>query len=89
VPTNYALLGNYPNPFNPQTTIRFGLPEAADVSLIVYDMLGREVKVLVHGTVTAGMHEARFDASSLPSGSYIYQFTTPESRISRVLLLSR
>lgn len=64
--------GNYPNPFNPSTTIRFGLPEAADVRLVVYDALGRRVRVLVDGMQPAGWHDVRFEAAHLPIGVYFY-----------------
>src|SRR5690606_20863138 len=70
VPT---LEGNYPNPFNPRTTIRFALPAATPVTLTVYDALGRQLDVLVHGTLLAGQHEVAFDASALPSGVYLYR----------------
>ncbi len=62
---------NFPNPFNPSTTIRFSVPERSAVTLKVNDMLGREVASLVSGTVEAGVHQAVFEAASLPSGSYI------------------
>ncbi len=62
---------NYPNPFNPATTIRYSVPERSAVILSVTDMLGREVAVLVNGTVDPGVHIASFDAGSLPSGNYI------------------
>jgi hypothetical protein len=86
-PTEVVLEGNYPNPFNPQTTIRFGLPEASEVSLVVYDLMGREVQVLVRGTLSAGMHSATFDASNLPSGAYMYRLVTPGQEMSKLMLL--
>lgn len=64
---------SYPNPFTPATTIRFTLPEAADASLVVYDILGREVAMLVDGPMEAGTHAVRFEAGHLPSGTYFYR----------------
>ena len=69
----YALASNYPNPFNPSTEIRFVLPEASAVSLVVYDVMGREVERLLDKTLEAGYHEARWDATGLPSGVYLYR----------------
>jgi len=68
----YALLGNYPNPFNPTTSITFELPTASHVLLSVYDLLGKEVGTLVNGVKESGRHVVSFDASVLPSGIYIY-----------------
>jgi hypothetical protein len=74
LPTEYTLYQNYPNPFNPVTTIKYDLPNASDVSLIIYDILGRKVKELVNTKQQAGRYEVQFDASNLASGVYIYQF---------------
>jgi hypothetical protein len=71
LPTSFDMAQNFPNPFNPTTTIQYALPEAGMVSLVVTDMLGREVATLVNGRVEAGVHTAQFDASSLTSGIYI------------------
>lgn len=84
-----ARMGNYPNPFNPQTTIRFTLPKATNVRLVVYDVLGREVATLVNAWQVAGSHEARFDASQLPSGTYFYQLQTDTNHIVKQMLLVR
>jgi hypothetical protein len=73
VPAQVALEANYPNPFNPQTTIGYVLPQASVVRLVVYDVLGREVTVLVDGTRPAGRQEVTFEAANLPSGVYLYQ----------------
>ena len=70
-PTQYSLQQNYPNPFNPTTIIEFELPKNAKVVLKVYDLLGREVRVLVDEKVEAGFHTAKFDASRLASGVYL------------------
>ena len=72
-PSTFGLAQNYPNPFNPTTNIRFQVPEAADVRLAVYDRLGREVAVILDGRMDAGSHEARFDATGLASGVYLYK----------------
>ena len=76
-PVSYKLEQNYPNPFNPQTTLRFDVPEASVVRLVVYDVLGRQVRVLVDGTREAGTHAVVFEASSLPSGTYLVRPVTP------------
>jgi len=73
LPEAFVLHGAYPNPFNPSTVIGYGLPEGADVVLVVYDVLGREVARLVDGYREAGYHRAVFDASHLPSGVFLYR----------------
>jgi hypothetical protein len=72
-PQEYALIGAFPNPFNPTTKISFSLPEQAKVSLQVYDLQGRTVAVLIDGLRDAGTHEVTFDASNLTSGVYFYR----------------
>lgn len=70
---SYFEAKNYPNPFNPSTTISYTLKENASVRLTVYDRLGREVKVLVDENQGAGTHTVEFNASNLPSGIYFYR----------------
>ena len=89
MPSNYALEASYPNPFNPSTTIRFDLPEQAQVRLVVFDVLGRQISVLLGGTYEAGTHEVVFDASDLPSGMYLYRLETPEGSFVRTMLLAK
>jgi flagellar hook assembly protein FlgD len=89
VPLEYALLQNYPNPFNPATLIRYALPESGPVRLKVYDVLGREVVTLVDTRLAAGWHEARFDASILSSGLYVYRLMTERGTLSRTMHLVR
>lgn len=73
VVTTYALAQNYPNPFNPSTTIQYQIPVSGNVSLKVFDMLGKEVTAPVNGFHAAGPHAVSFDASQLSSGIYFYQ----------------
>ena len=75
VPSEYVLEGNHPNPFNPSTEIRFDLPEPSAVRLVVYDVTGREVARLVDQPMGAGTHAVTWDASGLPSGTYLYRLT--------------
>jgi len=87
IPLQYVLHQNYPNPFNPVTTIRFDLPEDADVQLLVYDVLGREVAELVSGRVLSGFHEVIWDASDVSSGVYLCQLTTLNSVITNKMVV--
>ena len=87
VPEAFTLHQNYRNPFNSETTIRFSMPEASQVKLVVYDVLGRQVRVLVDGTRQAGMHEVVFEASGLPSGTYLYRLETPQGSFAGSMLL--
>jgi len=76
IPQRFSLSQNYPNPFNPITVISFQLPVAGQVSLKIYDMLGREVQTLVNETLKPGTYEASFDGSQLTSGVYFYKLIT-------------
>lgn len=87
LPTDFALEAAFPNPFNPSTTLRFALPEQANVRLVVFDVLGREVERLVDGVQPAGYHEVNFDAGNLPSGTYLYRLETPTGSFTKSLLL--
>ena len=87
VPQAYALYPAYPNPFNPTTTLRFDVASAGDVSLTVYDALGRLVDTLVSGHRAAGTHTVNFEASSLPSGLYVYRLETTQGSASRSMML--
>jgi len=72
---NYRLEQNYPNPFNPSTVISYQLAGQSHVTLRVYDLLGREVAVLVNEVKSAGNYTATFNASNFPSGVYFYRLT--------------
>ncbi|MCF7804157.1 MAG: T9SS type A sorting domain-containing protein [Candidatus Marinimicrobia bacterium] len=76
LPTAYALLANFPNPFNPTTTLRYALSEQSAVSLQVYDLSGRLIQDLVHTDQLAGYHTVEFEGNSLPSGMYLYRMTS-------------
>ena len=87
LPTVFSLGNNYPNPFNPVTIVDFQLPVAAHVKLNVFDILGREVEVLVNEKKDAGAYSVRFDASGLPSGVYFYRMQAGDFSQTRKLLL--
>lgn len=72
-PVKYRLYQNYPNPFNPETTIQFDVSSPTKVVLKVYDLLGREVIILVDALHQPGVYKITFDASNLASGMYFYQ----------------
>jgi len=85
--TTAPVIGNYPNPFNPETTIRYSLPADDNVKLTVFDMLGREVATLVDGFQTAGEHQATWNASQLSSGKYFYRLESGKSVIIKMMTL--
>jgi hypothetical protein len=87
VPWQFGVSQNYPNPFNPSTIIKFELPSASLVSLTVYDILGREVSVLVNEKKDAGTHEMKFDGSGLSSGMYFYRIQAGDFVTTKRLLL--
>jgi len=88
-PIRFVLKQNYPNPFNPSTTIKYELPEAADVKLKVFDLLGREVSVLVNEIRSRGVHEVKFNGNNLASGVYLYRMQAGNYVETRKLLLVR
>jgi uncharacterized lipoprotein YddW (UPF0748 family) len=85
----FELRQNYPNPFNPSTIISFSIPEQSHVSLRVYDMLGREVGVLVDEVKTEGVHSVTFHADDLASGMYIYRLTAGDHNSVKRMVLVR
>jgi hypothetical protein len=89
IPGDISLKQNYPNPFNPSTIIEFTLPQVTDISLKVYDALGREVRELAAGSYAPGTHKLEFNASGLPSGIYIYTLKAGEFKQSKKLLMMK
>jgi len=89
LPARFALLQNYPNPFNPTTVISYQLPVASSVRLVVYDMLGRDVAVLVNEKKEPGNYEVQFDGSGLSSGVYFYRLTAGDFVSTKRMLLIR
>ncbi|MBD3402938.1 T9SS type A sorting domain-containing protein, partial [candidate division GN15 bacterium] len=87
LPTRFDLHQNYPNPFNPSTEISFSVPEACDVTLEVYNVLGRRVISLIDGRMDAGTHTVTWDATELSSGIYLYRLQAGEYRESRKMML--
>jgi len=76
VPTEYILYQNYPNHFNPTTTIEYQIPQLSFVTLTVYDILGIEITTLVNEEKSIGSYEVEFNATEIPSGVYFYQLRT-------------
>jgi hypothetical protein len=87
--SGFALLNNYPNPFNPSTTILYSVPAAGLARLEVYSILGQRVATLVDGTVEAGKHRVQFDASGLASGVYFCRLSAGGRSITRRIALLR
>ena len=88
-PTEVALDQNYPNPFNPETTIGFDLPIEGQVSIVIFDMLGRQVTRLLNEDRGAGHHKIRWNASDMASGTYFYILKAESKDGEMVLLRNR
>jgi len=73
IPTSYSLTNNYPNPFNPNTKIKYSVPQTSNVVIKVFDILGNEIETLVNEQKPIGNYEINFNATNLPSGIYFYQ----------------
>ncbi len=86
-PEEYSLISNYPNPFNASTTITYTLPEAAQVTLDVYNILGQKVSSLVDGYMDAGEHNVVWDAANYSSGAYFYKLTVGEKTFTKRMVL--
>jgi hypothetical protein len=85
---SFNLFNNYPNPFNPVTTIKYEINEPGFISLKVFDVLGSEVATLVNEDKVSGSYQIQFDASKLPSGSYYYKLSDGKySETKKMILL--
>ena len=73
IPNSFLLSQNYPNPFNPKTIINFQLPKFSSVKLFIYDVLGKEISILVNETLKPGSYNIEWDASNYASGVYFYR----------------
>lgn len=89
VPTTFALFQNFPNPFNPRTTIRLDLPRAAEVQVGIFTITGREVQRLLLGVLAPGMHYLVYDGERLPSGAYVYRVSAGRLMAHRVMTLAK
>jgi hypothetical protein len=89
LPTEYAMVNSYPNPFNPTTTIRIALPAASNLKVVAYNTLGEKVMTLADGRYAAGYHNIEFNARALSSGVYFISAKVPGklSQLQRVVLL--
>lgn len=88
IPEQYTLSQNYPNPFNPETKINFSIPKKTNVSLIIYDITGKEIETLVNEVLSAGSYQYSFTAKNLPTGSYFYRLKTDNfSRTKNMMLI--
>ncbi len=89
IPDEYNLFQNYPNPFNPTTTIQFSIPKSEFVTLKVFDLLGKEISVLINGDMPAGKYNVLFDASKYSSGVYFYTIKAGEFNSTKKLLFQK
>ncbi len=87
IPKEYSLNQNFPNPFNPSTTIKYALPKSSKVTIKVYDIIGHEIATLVDGEQKAGNHSVEFDAVGLPTGVYLYVLKSGSFVQSRKMML--
>jgi hypothetical protein len=85
--SEYSLEQNYPNPFNPVTTIRYNIPARSNVTLKVYDILGKEIAVLISGITEPGSGTVQFDGTGLSSGVYFVKLESESFIQSRKMIL--
>ena len=89
LPDTYGLMQNFPNPFNPSTTIQYTVPQTGKVVMGVYNIVGQEIRTLVNHVQSPGTYSVRFDASRLPSGVYLYRLTSGEYMKVKTMLFAK
>ncbi|MDH4071243.1 MAG: T9SS type A sorting domain-containing protein, partial [Ignavibacteria bacterium] len=89
IPDRFLLLQNYPNPFNGSSTFELALTKSSDVSLIIYDQLGRKVATVIDDRLTPGIYSRRWDASGYSSGVYFYRLQSGNLTVTKKMLLLR
>lgn len=92
LPSSFELLQNFPNPFNPSTTVQFNLPQSSQVEIAIYNILGQEVRLLINESKPAGRHQVTWDGTDnrgkpVTSGLYFYRITTDQYTMSKKMLL--
>ena len=87
LPSSFSLAQNYPNPFNPGTVIEFVLPQPSDITLVIYNLRGEEVRRLIEGQKPAGYHQVTWDASNVASGIYFYRLQAGDFVLTRKMVL--
>jgi hypothetical protein len=87
LPSEFYLSQNYPNPFNPSTNIRFEVPHSTNIKLVLYDLLGREVRILFEGEALAGVNEIELNAENLAGGIYFYRLISEDFIATKKLML--
>jgi hypothetical protein len=83
----FVLSQNYPNPFNPETSISFTIPERSNVTVEIYSLIGTTIAVLQNGTMNAGAHTLRWNASTQPSGVYFYRVIAGQTMSTKRMIL--
>jgi hypothetical protein len=89
IPAEFSLSQNYPNPFNPNTIISFAIPKEEETTLTVFDVLGRQVEVLLHEIKSPGYYNISFNAGGLPSGIYFYKIDSGSFTSTMKMILLR
>jgi hypothetical protein len=89
LPTGWELRQNYPNPFDPATTIEYSLPIAANIELTIYDLQGRKVATLVNASQKAGFYHVKFNYRELPAGVYLYCLRSDRYKATKKMVIMK